>query len=271
VAGEMAVTDGHFRTYFDVLGALKGSEKPKSALGFQLFSIREPPFSNTGFDVRITSKHPFKVHNNLIKGAVRPDLRLSGSGEVPILTGTVYVDSTRLALPAGNVLFESGAIRFDKTRPDLPSLDLIGKSRMAGYDITVSVEGPYNAPVVTLSSVPPLSSEDLLLLVLTGRVPESTEGFTPSQRQQINVAVYLGRDLLARWFSRKMGETDESVFDRFELDVGRAMTREGEDTIDAQFRLAEGVFRDGATLYITAEKDVFDFYNAGMKIVFRFK
>jgi hypothetical protein len=271
LAGEMAITDGHFLKYFDVLGALKGSEKPKTAAGFQLFSIREPPFSNTGFDVRITSKQPFRVRNNLINGAIRPDLTLRGTAEIPVLSGIVYVDPTRLALPAGSLVFDSGVIRFDKSRPDRPALELIGKSRMAGYDITVTAEGPYDEPVVTLSSVPPLSNEDLLLLVLIGRLPESTGGITPSQRQKMNVAVYLGRDLIARWFSRQRPEAEESVLDRFEIDIGRAVTRAGDDTIDAQFRLVEGFLRDGDTLYISGEKDVFDFYNAGVKIVFRFK
>jgi hypothetical protein len=271
LAGEMAITDGHFLKYFDVLGALKGSEKPKTAAGFHLFSIREPPFSNTGFDVRIASKQPFRVRNNLINGAIRPDLKLRGTGEIPVLAGIVYVDPTRLALPAGSLVFDSGVIRFDKSRPDRPALELIGKSRMAGYDITVAVEGPYDEPVVTLSSVPPLSNEDLLLLVLTGRLPESTGGLTPSQRQKMNVAVYLGRDLIARWFSRQRPETEVSVLDRFQIDIGRAVTRAGDDTVDAQFRLVEGFLRDGDTLYISGEKDVFDFYNAGVKIVFRFK
>ena len=39
----------------------------------------------------------------------------------------------------------------------------------------------------------------------------------------------------------------------------------------AQFRLAEGVLRDRDKLYLTGEKDIFDFYNAGLKFVFKFK
>ena len=271
LAGEMAITDSHFLKYFDVLSALKGSKKSKTVAGFQLFSIREPPFSNIGFDVHIVSKQPFRVRNNLINGAIRPDLKLRGTGEIPVLVGIVYVDPTRLVLPAGSVVFDSGVIRFDKSSPDRPALDLIGKSHMAGYDISVAVEGPYDEPVVTLSSVPPLSNDDLLLLLLTGRLPESTGGLTPSQRQKMNIAVYLGRDLIARWFSRQRPETEESILDRFEIDIGRAVTRAGDNTVDVQFRLVDGFLRDGDTLYITGEKDVFDFYNTGVKIVFRFK
>jgi translocation and assembly module TamB len=271
VAGEVAITDGRLVKYFDLLGILKGSSKPKTDMGLQLFSIRQPPFSDMVFDVRLTSKNPFTIRNNLAKGAVRPELKLAGSGEFPVLAGEVYVDPTRISLPAGSLVFESGVIRFDPNRPDRPTLDLIGTSKMLGYDVTMLVEGPYDEPIVTLSSVPPLSNQELLLLLIAGQQPNAAGDSQASQRQSMNVAVFLGKDLIARWFGSESSEATESVVDRFEIGVGRAVTRSGEETIDAQFRIAQDVLRDGDKLYITGEKDVFDFYNAGVKIVFRFK
>jgi len=271
VGGEVAITDGRLVKYFDLLSTLKGSAIPKTDLGLQLFSIRNPPFSDIVFDVRLMSKNPFRIRNNLAKGAVRPELKLIGTGEFPVLAGEVYVDPTRISLPAGSLVFESGIIRFDPKRPDRPTLDLVGTSKMLGYDITMLVEGPYDEPVVTLSSVPPLSNQELLLLLIAGRQPNAADDPQASQRQRMNVAVFLGLDLIARWFGGESSEASESIIDRFEIEVGRAVTRAGEETIDAQFRIADGVLRDGDKLYLTGEKDTFDFYNAGLKIVFRFK
>jgi len=271
VAGEVAITDGRLVKYFDLLGTLKGSSKPKTDIGLQLFSIGQAPLSDMVFDVRLTSKNPFTIRNNLVRGAVRPELKLAGTGEFPVLVGEVYVDPTRISLPAGSLLFESGVIRFDPNRPDRPTLDLVGTSKMLGYDVTMLVEGPYDEPVVTLSSVPPLSNEELILLLIAGQQPSSTNDTQASQQQSMNVAVFLGRDLIDRWFGSDSVEAGESIMDRFEVGIGRAVTRSGEETIDAQFRIADGVLRDGDKLYITGEKDIFDFYNAGLKIVFRFK
>ena len=198
---------------------------------------------------------------------MRPELKLIGTGEFPVLTGEVYVDPTRLSLPAGRLLFESGVVRFDPNRPDRPTLDLVGTSTMLGYDITMLVEGPFDEPVVTLSSVPPLSNEELLLLLIAGQQPNSDDA-QGAQRQSMNVAVFLGKDLIARWFG---SDAADGIMDRFEIGIGRAVTRSGEETIDAQFRIADDVLRDGDQLFITGEKDIFDFYNAGLKIVFRFK
>ena len=271
VAGEVAISDGRLVKYFDLLGTLKGSSKPKTDMGLQLFSIRQPPLSDMVFDVQLTSKNPFTIRNNLAKGAVRPELKLIGSGKIPVLAGQIYVDPTRISLPAGSLLFESGIIHFDPNRPDRPTLDLIGTSKMLGYDVTMLVEGPYDEPVVTLSSVPPLSNEELLLLLIAGQQPIAAGDAQASQRQNMNVAVFLGKDLIARWFGSDSVEAGESIMDRFEVGIGRAVTRSGEDTIEAQFRIADGVLRDGDKLYLTGEKDIFDFYNAGLKIVFRFK
>jgi translocation and assembly module TamB len=266
----VAITDGRLAKYFDLLGTLRGSSKPKADMGLQLFSIRQPPLSDMVFDVRLNSKNPFTIRNNLARGAVRPELKLTGTGEFPVLAGEIYVDPTRISLPAGRLLFESGVVRFDPNRPDRPTLDLIGTSKMLGYDVTMLVEGPYDEPVVTLSSVPPLSNDELLLLLIAGQQPNADDE-EAAQRQSMNVAVFLGKDLMARWFGSDSAEANESIMERFDIGIGRAVTRSGEETIDAQFRLADDVLRDGDKLYLTGEKDRFDFYNAGLKIVFRFK
>jgi translocation and assembly module TamB len=219
------------------------------------------------FDIRISSKNPFRIKNNVARGAVRPELRLTGTGEIPVIVGEVYVDKIRLTLPAGRLTFESGVIRFLEADPDRPRLDLLAKTKMMDYEVTVLVEGPYDEPVVTLSSTPPLPDDELLLMVLTGQPPKSVGRGGAS----MNVAVYLGRGLLARWFSDESTESDESMLDRFDVQIGRGVTRTGDETIEAQFRLAEGLIQKRDTLYLTGEKDVFDAYNAGVKIVFRFK
>ncbi len=267
VTGEVGITDGRLAKYFDLLGTLRGSSKPKADMGLQLFSIRQPPLSDMVFDVRLNSKNPFTIRNNLARGAVRPELKLTGTGEFPVLAGQIYVDPTRISLPAGSLVFDSGVVRFDPNRPDRPTLDLVGTSKILGYDITMLVAGPYDEPVVTLSSVPPLSNEELLLLLLTGQQPNADDDEN-AQRQSMNVAVFLGKDLMARWFG---SDASDSIVDRFDIGIGRAVTRSGEETIDAQFRIADDVLRDGDKLYLTGEKDIFDFYNAGLKIVFRFK
>ena len=162
-------------------------------------------------------------------------------------------------------------MRFEKTAPDRPRLDLIGTSTMLGYDITVVIDGPYDEPVITLSSIPPLPDEELLMLLLTGQPPKSSGSRSSGTGQGLNVAVFLGRDLISRWFGGDADEATESILDRFDVEVGRAITQQGEDTIHSQFRLADDILVDGDGLYLTGERDYFDYYNGGIKLVFRFR
>jgi len=109
------------------------------------------------------------------------------------------------------------------------------------------------------------------MLVLSGTPPPSANQTTDKQARNLNVAVYIGRDLVERWFSNDNGASTESILDRFDAEVGRDITQKGEESLEARFRLTEGVLRKNDTLYITGEKDVFDYYNAGVRIVFRFR
>ena len=109
------------------------------------------------------------------------------------------------------------------------------------------------------------------MLVLTGR-PPSVDGQAVAQdNTQYNVAVFVGRDLIDRWFQGSDGGSMDGILDRFESEIGRDVSQGGEETLEAQFRMADGVLHSSDSLYLTGERDVFDFYNVGLKIVFRFR
>jgi len=271
VTGDVAVTDGRLVKNIDFLAALRPSGRPNQEGGMRLFSLPDPPFSDARLRVRITAKQPFQIRTNVARGTVRPEVLLTGTGELPVVAGEVYVDPTRIRLPAGVLRVDAGVVRFLEGDPERPRLDLVGGAKMLGYDISLHVDGPYDEPTVTLSSTPPLADEDLLLLLLTGLPPKTGTTQTSRRMAGMNVAVYVGRGLLERWFGNEEVESEESILDRFEIEVGRGVTRTGDETIDSQFRLAEHVLRDGDVLYLTAEKDTFDDVNAGVKIVFRFQ
>lgn len=271
LAGKVVVVDGRYAKNIDFLTMFRGSAKPKNDLGMQLFSLTEPPWRDMVLDVRITSETPFVLANNMARGAVRPNLHLSGTGEIPVLTGRIYVDPTRVSVPAGKISIESGVVTFPENDPDRPTFDLTGQSRLAGYDITLIFQGTSEEPVVTLSSDPPLAEEELLLLVLTGKPPQSAQDKTTSAMANMNMAVYLGKGLLSKWFGGESAESEESVLDRFQLDFGRQLSKNGDETVEAQFRVMEGVFLAGDRLFLTSEKDIYDNFNVGVKVVFRFK
>jgi translocation and assembly module TamB len=108
------------------------------------------------------------------------------------------------------------------------------------------------------------------MMVLTGQTPQRT-GSRAGERRNLNVAVFLGRDLLSGLEDNGSAEALQSILERFDVDVGRFITRSGDETINAQFKLADGLLQKNDSVYLTGERDVFDFYNGGVKIVFRFR
>ena len=142
---------------------------------------------------------------------------------------------------------------------------------MLGYDINVVTSGFIDEPVITLSSSPSLPNDELLLLLLTGQPPKEDVAGGAKGRGTTNVMVYLGRDFLNKWLEDESGASDESILDRFELDFGRNITKSGEQTVEATFRMSEYVTGTGRVYYLSAEKDKYDAYNYGMRVVFRFE
>jgi translocation and assembly module TamB len=83
--------------------------------------------------------------------------------------------------------------------------------------------------------------------------------------------VYLGRDFLGKWLEDEPGASDETILDRFKLDFGRGVTKSGEQTVEASFRLSELETGKRTVYYLSGEKDRYDAYNYGLKLVFRFE
>lgn len=268
LTGRVLITDANYRKKLGFLDILRGEDKPAVKRDLRLFSFRKPPLNTLAFQVEITSKNPVKVDNNIVETALRPDLKLNGTGELPVLMGRIYLDSGKITLPANTLTINSGLIQFAENAPNNPLLDIMADTRTRGYDLEVLIEGTYLEPVVTLSSIPPLPRDDLLLLLLTGRQPSSGGEDDLGRAAGTSLAIYFGREMLGTVFS---GDIEDSVLERLQLEIGRSITRKGEETLDAQFRLGRDLMIPDDILYITAGKDIYDDYHVGLKIVFRFK
>jgi hypothetical protein len=272
IGGSATVSDGRWSRNFDYFGIRPGGAPTVAEGRIDLFSFREPPLSQVAFDVRIASREPFRIENNLMRAKVRPDLHLGGSGAAPELTGTVYADSGLVKLPASTLRLTTGTVQFVEENPLIPYLDLTLQTRMRGYDITVHVGGTSADPEVELSSVPPLTSEGILTLVLTGQPPE--QGLTAEGGGEAaqSVALFVGQDLISRWFDEGgVSDEGESIFERIEYTTGTDVTKAGEETAQMSVRLTgDPTGKAGQAVFMRAEKDVYDRINFGLRWTFRF-
>ena len=271
LSGTLSITDGRYEKNFDLLGGARGAAQKSSASPLELLSIRSQLFRDVVFDVTVTGTTPFDIRNNRVRTAARPELRLTGTGEKPILTGRVFFNASTLYLPGGRMQFEPGTIRLQPPDPDRPLLEFNGRGRLQGYDVVAVVEGPYDQPTVTLSSSPVLANEELLLLVLSGQPPKTRKDINSGKSHNLDVAFFLGRDMMSRIEGSGSNTSTQSIMDRFDVDVGSKVTPSGDETVHVLFRVAEGLFHEGDTLFLASEKDSYGYYNGGVRIAFRFR
>jgi autotransporter translocation and assembly factor TamB len=268
VQGEIELTDGRYTKPVDFFMPLLKEGSPPSAgvEGISLFSLA-PPLDAMTFDIAVKPGSGFRVKTNVANGLIEPELRLVGTGEVPYLLGEVYIDQFLLSLPANNIRIERGAVRFLEENPFMPTLDIRAGYRRFGYDVTILVHGELSAPEITLSSIPPLSAEELLMLTTTGQPP--TESID-AESALGTVAVYLAKDWIRRFFGSMSTEEEESMLDRLEIEFGRDASQQGAETIEGRFLLRNNNFRDNDALFLTGERDAYGDFNLGFRIRFLF-
>ncbi|HUR28617.1 MAG TPA: translocation/assembly module TamB domain-containing protein [Planctomycetota bacterium] len=269
ITGGVMLVDGRFSREFQLL-SLPGSSRTRSTRELELPFLREEPWASMEFDVSVTARKPLRVDTNVARGTVDPSLKLEGSGAAPRLGGTVLIGSTRVKLPAATLEVVSGVLTFRGESRLAPSLDITAVTRVRGYDVTARISGNSLDPEVLFTSSPPLASEELAVLVLTGQFPESALSATGGEAAAQTVVVYLGRDLLTRWLGVE-GDSEDPISERLEFYRGAEVGRTGIESTEFIFRLTPNPKGKSTILYLRAEKDIYERVNYGVKFLFRFR
>ena len=90
---------------------------------------------------------------------------------------------------------------------------------------------------------------------------------------QILLVVWPRRVILAaKWVGNGgLREDEESFLDRLEIVSGQDVSKSGVTTLEATYRWIEGIRRANDALLFVAERDVYEEYNFGLRLVFRRK
>jgi translocation and assembly module TamB len=146
---------------------------------------------------------------------------------------------------------QRGYVTLTSEDPYRPRLMVAAASKKFGYDVRLELTGPADQPVVQFNSTPPLSSEQLVLMVTAGELPKGGYTLTPTQRAQ-TMALFLGKDLLG-----KLGAGDQSQ-ERLTFSSGQEISETGKPTYSIGYRLSDRWSLEG-------EYDRFNAFNAGVK------
>ncbi|MBV8206655.1 MAG: translocation/assembly module TamB domain-containing protein [Acidobacteria bacterium] len=169
VTGEVLVTRFTVSPQFDFTTYLERSVRPISQLDVS------SALSNIRLDVHVASAPALQVSTSLAKLSGDLDLRLRGTvadpavlGRVNILRGTVFFNGTNYQLQRGDITFANPATI-------QPVLNLEFTTRIAGYDINLSLDGPVERLHTMYRSDPPLPTTDIISLLAFRQCPTSAE------------------------------------------------------------------------------------------------
>jgi translocation and assembly module TamB len=215
------------------------------------FSVEEAPLAETRLAVTVAGVRFLRVRSPLFNGVVSTSLRLQGTAKDPVALGDVKVDSGFVRFPFASFQVQQGLVTLTSQDPYHPHLLIQGASRQFGYDLRLAVNGRADAPVVQFSSTPPLTSEQILLMVTAGEMPSGSFTLTPQQRAQ-TMALFLGRDVLAKFGIGDQGQQ------RLTIKSGEQISEQGRPTYDVEYKLSD-------RWSLTGEYDRFGDFNAGFK------
>jgi len=268
-AGDVTLTEGRLARDVDVLGALMPGGGPADARGgWKPSFATDPPLADMRFDLRVRSSGTFVVKGNLYHLDLRPDLTLRGTGAVPTVAGTVFLEPSTVRFPSGLLRIRSGLLQFREDRPFETELALNSSMRARGYDIEARITGPVGDPEILLSSQPGLPADDLLVLFLTGQAPQKTGSTAVASASA--VGAFLARDYLTRMLAGDT-TTEDNPLDHLVVELGAEVSASGAPTVQATYYLRPITSAEGRVTYLLAERDDYDKTNFGFGVRFRFE
>jgi translocation and assembly module TamB len=215
------------------------------------FSIEEPFLADWRLAVQVSGSRFLKVRSSLFNGDVTANLKVQGTLKDPIALGDVKIDYGIVRFPFADLEVKQGLVVLTSQDPYRPQLTVSASSKQFGYDLHMDASGPVDAPVLQFNSSPPLSSDQILLMVTAGQLPQGAYNLTAQQKAQ-TMAMFLGRDLLA-----KLGIGSQTE-PRLTIKSGEEITDQGRPTYHVEYKLTDRWSLEG-------EYDRFGDFNAGFK------
>ena len=262
VGGSVRISTGRYARRLTLLPDLRARGGTAAALEeFHLLPIDSPLGQRIHFDIEIATDRDFEVRTHFLDCDLVFDLRLRGQASLARLEGVVSSSAGILRLPGTTLLLDSALVTFPQDRPMQPELLANASGRRHGIQIQLNAHGPLQEPEIEVSSIPVFSPQELWTLVTTGVLPRTLQS-RGLEGQAALVGGYLAEELAA-WYSGDNMEDTTSFFDRFTFVAGRDISESGQESLVVEFSLSELLFLQG-------ERDVYENYNGGIVIRWRF-
>ena len=139
----------------------------------------EKPFDRAGewlsFDVALAVDGDARIENDLVRGALKGDLTLTGTLASVGLIGTLTLaEGSRGTFRGNEFVLTHAVVDFTERRRIRMSLDVHGEADVRDYQIFMHLFGSYEDPTLQLTSQPALTQQDIVTLLSLGYTARDT-------------------------------------------------------------------------------------------------
>ncbi len=174
IGGNIEIREGSYREPIDLSGA--GSVTSEAAGLTESSGKLEILGSPIRLDIKVRTRQPVEIDNNLARLSASADVRLVGDVGTPGLLGAMTLERAGKIFFGGRSYYiERGIVTFSNEARVDPVFDLLATTQVNEYMIALRLSGTGSEVSSTFTSDPPLSQTDVISVLLTGK-PISESG-----------------------------------------------------------------------------------------------
>ena len=251
ISGSVNLKEGLFLLDTSVLvGGSSGGGRSASARP-PYFAVDVPPVDDWKLDVALLGERFINLQTPAATGELSMDMMLQGTLAEPLLRGRIVYEEGAILFPFASFGIEQGLVEIRIDDPYTPILNVTGETRRLGYDLAVEITGSAFDPQIRFSSSPPLTSEQILLMVMAGENPTDSFSYSASQRAS-KIGSYLSKGLLGS------GGSEGGIGSRLSISTGENLSQQGKETMEIEVLLDD-------QFQLVGEYDEYDAWNAGLR------
>lgn len=151
------------------------------------------------FDLVIEGRDALQVKNNIADLTASVSLVLTGDADNPRLSGRITANSGTILFRKDRYEVQRGVLEFPPDTAIEPVINLQAESEIAGYQVFVNLSGPLKDSeqlTATVRSSPALPQADVVSLITTGNLANTTGGIPTLAQTGINTAAEILTDAI---------------------------------------------------------------------------
>jgi outer membrane protein assembly complex protein YaeT len=171
LSGRVEIRDGLYRDVLDL------GRNSKGAVATALPGGAMHDLDSIALEVDVVTAQPVEMDNNIGKLAAGGTIRVRGTVNNPTLGGEIRLEEGgRLYFGDRRYDIERGSVRLDGSSALDPQISLVATTHVSRVEIRLHLSGTAKNLTTTFTSDPPMSKNDIISVLLTGRTVAENRG-----------------------------------------------------------------------------------------------